>query len=172
MCIIYLFGDTDDTDDTSTLVMMTIILKYLFLIYFFLYIFKLMKIIISIILTLTTLHSFAQSSKKQADNISTKNDSAFTYRLYPTENLWTVIKLNTRNGQMWQVQFDVKGTNRFVTHLSFELLVSKEQEVNNRFTLYSTQNMYTFILLDQIDGRTWQVQWSMEPKNRGIIPID
>ena len=72
---------------------------------------------------------------------------------------------------MWQVQFDIKGNNRFVTNLSSESLVIKENEVNDRFILYSTQNIYTFILLDQLDGRTWQVQWSMDSKDRGIIPI-
>lgn len=73
---------------------------------------------------------------------------------------------------MWQVQFDVKESNRFTIDLNSEPLVSKEREVNNRFTLHSTQNIYTFILLDQVDGKTWQVQWSTEAKNRGIIPID
>lgn len=73
---------------------------------------------------------------------------------------------------MWQVQFDVKENNRFVTDLSAEHLVPIEKEVNNRFTLHSTQNVYTFILLDQIDGKTWQVQWSMDAEKRGIIPIE
>lgn len=43
---------------------------------------------------------------------------------------------------------------------------------NGRFTLYPTNNIYNFILLDQIDGRMWQVQWSLKEKNRGLIPID
>jgi hypothetical protein len=73
---------------------------------------------------------------------------------------------------MWQVQFDLKGDSRFVVNLSAEALVTKEKEVNDRFTLYSTQTIYTFILLDQLDGRTWQVQWSMEQKNRGVVPIE
>lgn len=30
----------------------------------------------------------------------------------------------------------------------------------------------TFILLDQINGRTWQVQWSLEPEKRIVIPIE
>ena len=50
-------------------------------------------------------------------------------------------------------------------------LVSKEKEVNGRFTLYTTENIYNFLLLDQIDGDVYQVQWSMEEKNRGIVPI-
>ena len=118
------------------------------------------------------MHSFAQVDKKQNDNISTQNGNVVAYRLFPTQNMWTFIKLNTRNGQMWQVQFDLKGDNRFVANLSSEPLVTKEREVNDRFTLYSTQNIYTFILLDQLDGKTWQIQWSTDSKNRGIIPIE
>jgi hypothetical protein len=131
-----------------------------------------MKTIISILLVLTTMCSCAQTGKKQIDKISAQDTNAVVYRLYPTQNMWNFIKLNTRNGQMWQVQFSVEDNNRFTTFLSREQLVAKEQEVNGRFTLYPTQNIHTFILLDQIDGKTWQVQWSIEPKERGIVPID
>lgn len=40
-----------------------------------------------------------------------------------------------------------------------------------RFTLYPTQNRYNFILLDQTDGRTWQVQWSTKPEEVGLWRI-
>ena len=73
---------------------------------------------------------------------------------------------------MWQVQYDIEGENRFETYLNYVHLVSKEKEVNGRFILYSTQNIYTFILLDQLDGKMWQVQWSIEAKYRLIIPIE
>jgi hypothetical protein len=85
--------------------------------------------------------------------------------------MWTFIKLDTRNGKIWQVQYDVQDNNRFETYLSSLPLVSKDKEVNGRFTLYPTQNVFTFILLDQLDGRTWQVQWSIEPESRFIVPI-
>ena len=65
----------------------------------------------------------------------------------------------------------MKDNNRFETYLNLLTLVTVDMEMNGRFTLYPTQNMYTFILLDQLDGRTWQVQWSIEPENRFIIPI-
>ena len=86
--------------------------------------------------------------------------------------MWPFIKLNTRNGEMWQVQYDIEGDDRFETDLNFIPLVAKEEEVNDRFTLYSTQNIYNFILLDQLDGRMWQVQWSIEPEYRAIVPIE
>lgn len=105
------------------------------------------------------------------ENVSAQNQDVVIYRLFSTQNRWTFIKLNTRNGQMWQVQYDTDGDSRFETYLNLEPLVSKEKEVNGRFTLYSTQNMWTFIMLDQLDGKTWQVQWSIESKERFIIPI-
>lgn len=49
-------------------------------------------------------------------------------------------------------------------------LVDKEEEKNGRFFLYPTTNIYNFILLDQIDGRTWQVQWGKEGE-RGVLRI-
>lgn len=106
------------------------------------------------------------------NNLSIQNIDNVIYRLFPTENMWTFIKLNTRNGKMWQVQFDIKGDNRFETYLNLFSLVTQTKEENGRFTLYPTQNMYNFILLDQIDGKIWQVQWSTEPENRVIIPIN
>ncbi|MBK9982078.1 MAG: hypothetical protein IPP15_06555 [Saprospiraceae bacterium] len=130
------------------------------------------KILLFIIYTLTTVHSFAQTDKNQNDIATNQNTNVVPYRLFPTQNMWTFIKLNTRNGRMWQVQFSLNEDNRFVTILSSETLVTSDKEVNDRFFLYPTTNIYTFILLDQLDGRTWQVQWSIDPQNRGIIPID
>jgi hypothetical protein len=49
-------------------------------------------------------------------------------------------------------------------------LVTTDEEVIGRFTMYPTYNIYNLILLDQIDGRTWQVQWG-KPEERQVIPI-
>lgn len=105
-------------------------------------------------------------------NIKTEKVNNVVYRLFPTENMWTFIKLNTRNGKMWQVQYSVNDENRFETYLNTISLIAKDNEENGRFTLYPTQNTYNFILVDQIDGRLWQAQWSTKLKNRGIIPIN
>ena len=40
-----------------------------------------------------------------------------------------------------------------------------------RFKLFPTQNMWTFILLDTVNGSTWQVQWSQNADERVILPI-
>jgi hypothetical protein len=134
-----------------------------------------MKTIIFItFLTITTIASYGQVEENESMPIP-KVESELTpvsYRLFPTQNMWTFLKLNTRNGLIWQVQFDIEDDNRFETYLNTLPLVDQEQEVNNRFTLYPTENTWTFILLDQKDGRTWQVQWSFEAENRGLINIE
>ena len=72
---------------------------------------------------------------------------------------------------MWQIQFDVSGDNRGGVVLNSQDLAMGKDKHPGRFTLYPTSNMYTFILLDQIDGATWQVQWAIEAKNRFVLPI-
>ena len=86
----------------------------------------------------------------------------FRFKLYPTDNMWTFIKLDTRSGKMWQVQYSVKGDDyRFEIPLNTTVLAT--DSTNGRFELYPTQNMFNFILLDKTGGETWQVQWSTEP---------
>jgi hypothetical protein len=129
------------------------------------------------ILTLTflliTIMSFAQSQTRQINLGQQKLISESTiYQLFATQNIWTFIKLNTRNGKMWQVHYTVNddgGEGELV--LNSLPLVSNDKEVNGRFTLYPTENIYNFLLLDQIDGNVYQVQWSMDVKYRAVIPI-
>jgi len=129
------------------------------------------KILLSIIISLTSHHSFAQTDIKPNDNTTQQNINVVPYRLFATQNLWIFIKLNTRTGQMWLVQFGLESDKRLVADLNSLSLVSTDKEANDRFTLYPTQNIYTFLLLDQLNGRTWQVQWSFDPLDRGIFPI-
>lgn len=97
-------------------------------------------------------------------------DPKANYRLYKTENMYNFIKLDTRTGQMELVQWSVKG-NRMSYKLSDRILVSHEEQIPGRFTLYATTNIYQFVLLDQIDGRTWQVQWGIDKDLRWISRI-
>lgn len=97
------------------------------------------------------------------------------YKLYPTENMWTFLELETFSGRIWQVQYSIKGPDyRFKTALnenSMLPLFDTEGAFAGRFELYKTQNMYNFILLDTATGGTWQVQWSTEPKDRAVLRI-
>ncbi len=129
------------------------------------------RLVFSLIISLTLVTAFAQNtSEAPVQNIST--DSAVVYRLFATRNMYTFIKLNTRNGQLWQVQWGTESKYQFEATLSDISRVNKDEEKNGRFFLYPTTNSYHFILLDQIDGRVWQVQWSFEPKERIIDRIN
>ena len=37
---------------------------------------------------------------------------------------------------------------------------------NGKFKLYPTDNMFNFIMVDVINGRTWQVQWNIDENKR------
>ncbi|MFR9592832.1 MAG: hypothetical protein SNG27_10655 [Rikenellaceae bacterium] len=98
------------------------------------------------------------------------------YQLFPTTNRWTFIKLDTKKGSLTHVQYSVGDGDSFEYSLgspysyfsdTYDSLVE-----NGRFTLYPTQNMYNFILLDQITGRTWQVQWNQDRDKRMVVPIN
>lgn len=93
------------------------------------------------------------------------------YRLYKTTNNWIFIKLDTRTGMIWQLQYSVSDNDRCVVVLSDKNLAKDKKETVGRFTLYPTANIWTFILLDQIDGIAWQVQWAFDEEDRFILPI-
>jgi hypothetical protein len=127
------------------------------------------KIFFTFAIVLSTFNLFAQSTSEIPEqNISP--DSQAIFRIFATKNMYTFIKLNTRNGKMWQVQWGMENDYRFETSLSNVSLVNNVDERNGRFFLYPTSNIYTFILLDQINGRSWQVQWGKEGE-RGITAI-
>ena len=101
---------------------------------------------------------------------NTSTDENVRYRLFATKNMYTFIKLDTRNGLMWQVQWSTKGADyRYETILN-DLKLAETNE-NGRFFLYSTTNIYNSILLDQFDGRAWQVQWNSEKSDRLVMRI-
>ena len=121
------------------------------------------------------LKSLEQSVSMLQDNAKNQD-----YELYPTENMWTFLELDTCFGSIRQVQYTVKGDDdyRFKLYISSDDLRKsgyswyRDKIIPGRFALYKTQNMYNFILLDKVDGRTWQVQWGMDAKDRQIIPIE
>ena len=122
---------------------------------------------------LLTTVSFGQAQTKPTNSVQQKKvwDNS-VYQLFPTKNYWTFIKLDTRNGKMWQVHFSIENdTNTGELMLNSLPLVDKEKEINGRFTLYPTENMYNFLLLDQISGLVAQVQWSLEATKRGIVSV-
>lgn len=91
------------------------------------------------------------------------------YKMYPTENMYNLLKLDTQTGRIEQVQWSLDDNKEFTSTINSQDL-SWETGMNS-FELYPTQNMYQFVLLDKATGRTWHVQWGMEPKKRWIKRI-
>ena len=131
-----------------------------------------MKTKIFLLFILLLVFFSAQSQEKQIATVQQKLISENIYQLYPTPNVWTFIKLDTRNGKMWQVHFSVN-SNEYEGQLELNsiTLVSEVDETKGRFTLYKTENTYNLLLLDQIDGRVWQVQWNSDISKRFISRI-
>ena len=95
------------------------------------------------------------------------------FQLFSTQNIYVFLKLNTATGEIYIVQYGFDRNERVEVKLDSEVypLVQPEEEQAGRFFLYPTTNIYNFILLDQIDGRLWQVQWDTKPDNRIIFKI-
>lgn len=95
------------------------------------------------------------------------------YKLYKTENMYNLIELDTATGKLWMVQYGMNNKpSRMKSAIDdTSLLWDSEPETPGRYELYPTANIHTFILLDTTNGRTYQVQWSMDSDNRFRIPI-
>ena len=130
------------------------------------------KILFVLVMLVSAVAMMAESGDFRSTEYT--QDPKANYRLYKTKNTYNFIKLDTRTGQMEMVQWGLasKNVSKMKYTLSDQKLVhSVEDEIPGRFTLYATTNHYNFILLDQIDGRTWQVQWSTEPDEMMVVRI-
>ena len=97
-------------------------------------------------------------------------DSNVNFRLFQTNNRWTFLKLDTRTGEIKHDQYSTDG-EAMQYDLNNIPLAEGEDAKPGRFFLYPTENTFNFILLDQIDGRVWQVQWNIDRDKRGIWQI-
>ena len=95
------------------------------------------------------------------------------YKLYKTENIYNLIKLDTATGRLWQVQYGMnQSAERMEVAIDDTSLLWDETNLRaGRFELYPTNNTYTFILLDTEGGQSYQVQWNTNPDKRFRIRI-
>ena len=115
-----------------------------------------------------------QSSLKEKDiltYIALHTKCEENYKMYPTENMWTFLKLDTRTGKVWQVQYSVNSDTHGQVIVNDTDLTFGTNDKAGRFELYPTQNMYNFLLLDKSSGLVAQIQWSMNADNRGLVKI-
>ena len=64
---------------------------------------------------------------------------------------------------------------RIVLTIIFAIIITigcNGQDENNRYKLYSTENIYTFLQLDTRTGKIKQVQWSLKENEEGAIILN
>ena len=127
------------------------------------------KFLICIIYLAITFCAYSQSDSNTKNTVASP-DSNVNFRLFQTNNRWTFLKLDTRNGIINHVQYSVEG-DAFQYPLNDTPLAEGEDAKPGRFFLYPTENTFNYILLDQIDGRVWQVQWNQDEESVGIWRI-
>jgi hypothetical protein len=118
--------------------------------------------------TLISITSFAADSMDVEYDPPQRLDARF--RLFKTKNTWNFLELDSQTGKVWQVQFVIKENEARKKLVVNPDILAKDGRPG-RFTLHPTRNMFNFILLDQENGNTWQVQFSTE-NDQGIWAIE
>ena len=85
------------------------------------------RIILMLVATLFAQCAFAQTpvdtlrqQQMQMDSIKIhlltriNHHTAQCYKLYPTDNIWTFLELETYSGRIWQVQWSTEAENRMI----------------------------------------------------------
>lgn len=140
------------------------------------------KLIVLFFLIFVSVSSYAQKSEvskndsiiaiipELLDDIAFRIRGLDRYKLYPTENIYTLLKLDTATGKIKQLQWSLNNSNELEVWINLDDLTFT-QTGSGTFELYPTKNMYQFILLNKVSGQAWHVQWGMEESNRWIRKI-
>lgn len=91
------------------------------------------------------------------------------YKIYPTTNIYTSLKLDTASGRITALQISLGDT--YGIEYDITDAVVPDETIIGRFELYPTKNNFNFILLDTIFGYAYQVQWSTNSEECMIIPL-
>lgn len=118
--------------------------------------------------TLTRIDSLIQATNAWLEQIEITNSLKQRYKLYQTDNIYTLLQLDTKTGQIEQVQWSLDSDNEGSVTINDQDLTFGYGYGSGSFELYATKNIYQFILLDKTDGRKWHVQWGMESSKRWI----
>jgi hypothetical protein len=141
------------------------------LIFAFIIFLQLMKKTALMIFLLTFSITFLGQTQTNKTNGNVQNGEPQNFQIYPTQVESIYIKLDTRNGKMWQLNIGIDDKNNSESPLNSEGLVSSDKEVKGRFILQNSIFNF-FILLDQIDGKVYKVYWALKEKNRKVVPVN
>ena len=120
------------------------------------------------IVVIVTLLFFSSLALGQELLLEPTQDPNAPYRLFSTANTYVFLRLDTRDGRMWQMYWRDR-THNDIEPLNTEALASDGRA--GRFTLYPTTNISDFLLLDQETGDAWHVRWGAV-NDRFIVQIE
>lgn len=119
----------------------------------------------------TTKDSLLLNISDRLDVIEYQLSKVERYKLYKTENIYNLLKLDTATGKIEQLQWSLDSSKEGIVIINNEDLTYGMGTVAGVFELYPTNNMFQFILLDKLTGRSWHVQWNTEKSKRWIRRI-
>lgn len=117
----------------------------------------------------STVNAMLSRISGQLDFIEFRIRGLDRFKLYQTDNIYTLLKLDTQTGRVDQLQWSLDSDKEGTWTINGEDL--SENTGCGTFELYPTKNMYQFILLDKVHGRQWHIQWGMEYEKRWIRRI-
>ena len=104
-------------------------------------------------------------------SIKNRQDYIGKYKIYQTENIYILLKLDTTTGRIEMIQWNLDKEKEFELYINNEDFSYGILSVPGRFELYPTKNMYQFILIDTLFGTTWHVQWGTKLSEQWIRRI-
>lgn len=108
---------------------------------------------------------------ERLEELEYRSSRADRYKIYQTENVYNLLKLDTMTGMIEQLQWSLDDDEEGTMVINGEDLTYGLRTLSGAFELYPTKNMYQFILLDKYTGRTWHVQWGIGALKRWIRRI-
>ena len=76
------------------------------------------------------------------------------YKLYPTDNLYTLLELDSKIGRTKQVQWSLDSDSEGTFTINNDDLSYGMGYGSDSFELYPTKNMYQFILIDKTEAES------------------
>lgn len=113
--------------------------------------------------------SLLEDHSELLDAINVNTSLKNRFKLYPTENIYNFLELDTKTGRVWQLQWDMdSGNEGGLPIVDFDLVSEEDSYGSNVFELYPTKNIFQFILVNKVNGQAWHLQWGMEDTNRWV----
>ncbi len=120
---------------------------------------------------LSQIETLMQENNVYLEHLEINTSLKGRYKLYPTENNFNFLLLDTKTGRIDQVQWSLKKEEEGSVSINSEDLSLMGGFGSGTFELYPTKNMFQFILVDKTNGRTWHVQWGLKASERWIREI-